>query len=165
MWHLARTLAFAGKGRADDATGEKAKFVKAAEVLSKTMEYGNNNAQTLASVARPYLDGRLALIAGNTAAAIRYLRQAAAAEDALAYDEPPGWYLPSRNVLGAALLRAGDLPAAEQVFRDELAIHPESGRALFGLHAALAGQGHDHEALAVQKRFDHAWRAADIALK
>jgi hypothetical protein len=165
MWHLARTLAFAAKGRVDDAMAEKAKFVKAAEVLSKTMEYGNNNAETLASVARPYLDGRLALMAGNTAAAITYLRQAAAAEDALAYDEPPGWYLPSRNALGAALLRAGDLPAAEQVFRDELVIHAESGRALFGLHAALAGQGRDHEALGVQKRFDHAWRAADIALK
>jgi tetratricopeptide (TPR) repeat protein len=164
MWHLARTLAFAAKGQVDDAQAERTKFAEAAKVLSKTMEYGNNNAEMLALVARPYLDGRLAMMAGNTAAAITYFRQAVAAEDALTYDEPPGWYLPSRNSLGAALLRAGDLPAAEQVFRDELAIHAESGRALFGLRAALAGQGRDREALAVQQRFDRAWRAADVAL-
>jgi tetratricopeptide (TPR) repeat protein len=164
MWHLARTLAFAGKGQADDAQAERAKFVEAAKVLSNKIEYGNNNAEMLALVARPYLDGRLAVMASNTAAAITYLRQAVAAEDALTYDEPPGWYLPSRNSLGAALLRADDLPAAEQVFRDELAIHAESGRALFGLRAALVGQGRDREALAVQKRFDRAWRAADVAL-
>jgi len=164
MWHLARTLAFTAKVQADDAQAERAKFAEAAKVLSKTMEYGNNNAEMLALVAGPYLDGRLAMMAGNTMAAITYLRQAVAAEDALTYDEPPAWYLPSRNSLGAALLRAGDLPAAEQVFRDELAIHAESGRALFGLRAALAGQGRDREALAVQKRFDRAWRAADVAL-
>ena len=115
-------------------------------------------------VARPYLDGRLALIAGNNTAAITYLRQAVAAEDELAYDEPPGWYLPSRDVLGVALLRAGDFPAAEATFRDELARHPESGRALFGLRAALAAQGENAQAAAVDKRFVHAWRAADVTL-
>ena len=164
MWHFARTLAFAGKGRPDDARAEKARFADAAKAMAKTIDYGNNNAEKLAQVAAPYLDGRLALMAGNTAAAITRLRQAVAAEDALAYDEPPPWYLSSRDALGAALLRAGDLPAAEQVFRDELAIHPESGRALFGLHAALAGQGRAQEALAVQKRFDRAWRGADVTL-
>ena len=165
MWHFARTLAFAGTGRADDARAERAKFGEAAKALSKTIGYGNNDAEVLALVARPYLDGRLAFMAGDTTAAITYLRQAVAAEDALAYDEPPPWFLPSRDALGAALLRARDLPAAEQVFRDELRIHAESGRALFGLHAALAGQGRDREALAVQKRFDRAWRAADVTLK
>jgi tetratricopeptide (TPR) repeat protein len=164
MWHLARALAFAAKDQANDAQAERTKYAEAAKVLSKTMDYGNNNAEMLALVATPYLDGRLAMIAGNTVGAITYFRQAAAAEDALTYDEPPGWYLPSRNLLGDALLRAGDLPAAEQVFREELAIHAESGRALFGLRAALAGQGRDGEALAVKKRFDRAWRAADVAL-
>jgi hypothetical protein len=164
MWHLARTLAQAGKGRADDAQAERAKFLDAANALSKTIEYGNNDAARLAAVARPYLDGRLAMMAGDNPAAIALLRQAAAAEDELTYDEPPGWYLPSRDVLGAALLQAGDLPAAEATWREELARHPESGRALFGLHAALAAQGRSAEAAAVDKRFRRAWRAADVAL-
>jgi hypothetical protein len=165
MWHLARTLAFAAKDRADDARVEKVKFDEAAKALSKTLEYGNNNAETLALVARPYLDGRLALIAGDTATAITRLRQAVAAEDALIYDEPPAWYLPSREALGAALLRISDFPAAERVFRDELSVHAESGRALYGLRSALAGQGRNREALAVKKRLDRAWRAADVTLK
>ena len=90
MWHFARTLALAGKGRADDAQAERAKFLDAANALAKTIGYGNNDAAGLASVARPYLDGRLALITGNNTAAITFLRQAAAAEDELTYDEPPG---------------------------------------------------------------------------
>ena len=37
MWHFARTLALAGKGRADDAQAERAKFLEAANALAKTI--------------------------------------------------------------------------------------------------------------------------------
>ena len=162
MWRLARTLALAAKGRSADAEVERAKFLEAASALSKTMDYGNNDAASLAAVARPYLNGRLALMAGNNAEAIRSLELAASAEDALAYDEPPGWYLPSRDALGTALLREHYYGAAEQVFRDELEHHPESGRALYGLSAALLAQSKDKETIEVGKRFERAWRAADV---
>jgi tetratricopeptide (TPR) repeat protein len=164
MWHFARALAFAGKGRTDDAQAERSRFLEAASTLTKTMEYGNNDAAALAAVARPYLDGRMAMMAGDNTAAITLLRQAVAAEDALTYDEPPGWYLPSRNALGVALVRAGDFVAAEQVFRDELVLHPESGRALFGLRTALLGQGRDKEAAALTHQLQRAWRGADVEL-
>lgn len=164
MWHFARTLALAGKGRAEEAKAERARFLDAAATLSKTIEYGNNDAAALAAVARPYLDGRLALMAGDAAGAIEPLRQAAAADDRLAYDEPPDWYLPSRDALGAALLRTGDAAGAERVFREELSRHHESGRALYGLHAALAAQGRAKEAASAQQRFSRAWRAADVKL-
>ncbi len=104
------------------------------------------------------------MIAGDNTAAITFLRQAVVAEDALTYDEPPGWYLPSRNALGVALVRSGDFVAAEQAFRDELVLHPESGRALFGLQTALLGQGRDKEAAALTGRLQHAWRGADVEL-
>jgi tetratricopeptide (TPR) repeat protein len=165
LWHFARTLAFAGKGQADAAQAERTKFLEVANAVPKTLEFGNNNAAGVLAVARPYLDGRLALMAGNNAGAIAQLRLAVAAEDALAYDEPPGWYLPSRNALGVALLRDCDYPAAEQVYRDELKLHPESGRALFGLRAALLAQKRNGEAAAVGKRFERAWRAADVKLE
>jgi tetratricopeptide (TPR) repeat protein len=164
MWHFARALAYAGKGRGGDAKAERAKFLEAAGTLTKTMEYGNNDAAALAAVARPYLDGRMAMIVGDNATAIASLRQAVAAEDALTYDEPPGWYLPSRNALGVALVRSGDFVAAEQVFRDELVTHPESGRALYGLRTALLGQGRDKEAAALIPRLQRAWRGADVEL-
>jgi len=165
LWHFARTLAFAGKGQTEDAQAERSKFLEAAEAVPKTTEYGNNDAAGVLAVARPYLDGRLALMAGNNVGAIAQFRLAVAAEDALAYDEPPAWYLPSRDALGVALLRDCDYPAAEQVFRDELKQHPESGRALFGLRAALLAQKRDSEAAAIGKRFERAWRAADMKLE
>jgi tetratricopeptide (TPR) repeat protein len=165
LWHFARSLAFAGKGSVDDAEAERAKFVEAARSVPKTVEVGNNNAGGILAVARPYLDGRLALIAGNNAGAIASFRLAVAAEDALAYDEPPGWYLPARDALGVALLRDCDYPAAERVYRDELAVHPESGRALFGLRSALAAQGRGKEAARVEARFARAWRGADVKLE
>jgi len=164
VWHLARTLALAGKGRLVDAAAERAKFIDAANSLPKTLELGNNNAGALVAIARPYLDGRIALMRGNFAEAIRYLRDAVAAEDALAYDEPPAWYLPAREALGTAMLRAGDSSGAEKTFRDDLLHNPESGRSLFGLHAALVATGRGDEAAKVQVRFERAWRAADVKL-
>jgi tetratricopeptide (TPR) repeat protein len=164
VWRLARTLALAGKGRLVDAAAERAKFIEATNSLPKTLALGNNNAGALVAIARPYLDGRIALMRGNFAEAISYLREAVAAEDALAYDEPSPWYLPSREALGAALLRAGDFAAAEKTFRDDLVRNPESGRSLFGLHAALAAEGRADEAAKVKARFERAWRTADVKL-
>src|SRR5204862_299520 len=103
LWHFARNLAFAGKGQVDEAQAERAKFLQAADSVPKSTEFGNNDAAGILAVARPYLDGRLALIAGNNAGAIASFRLAVAAEDALAYDEPPGWYLPSRTATGELL--------------------------------------------------------------
>ncbi len=164
LWRFARALAFAEKGQLAQAQTERDKFVESARSVPRTLDFGNNSAAALMAIAVPYLDGRLALQAGNAAGAISNLWLAVGAEDALAYDEPPAWFLPAREALGVALLQAGDLPAAEQVFRDALAQNPESGRALFGLQTALARQGRAQDAAAAQKRFERAWRGADVIL-
>jgi len=164
VWHFARVLALTGKGRLVDAAAERGKFLDAANSLPKSLELGNNSAGGLVAIARPYLDGRIALMRGNFAEAIPYLREAVAAEDALAYDEPPVWYLSSREALGAAMARSGDFASAENAFRDDLVRNVENGRSLFGLHAVLVGEGRGDEAARVQKRFDRAWRAADVKL-
>jgi tetratricopeptide (TPR) repeat protein len=164
VWHFARTLALTDKGRLVDAAAERGQFLEAANSLPKTLELGNNTAGDLVAIALPYLDGRIALMRGNFAEAIRYLREAVAAEDALSYDEPPAWYLSSREALGAALARSGDLAGAEKTFREDLVHNPENGRSLFGLHAALVAEGHGEEATKVQARFERAWRVADVKL-
>jgi hypothetical protein len=164
MYHFARALAFAAQGRADESKAERAKFGAMVAATGKTVDLGNNSALAVLAVATPYLDGRLALLAGDLAGAVASLRQAAAAEEALAYDEPPGWYLGSNWLLGTALLRAGDAAGAEQAFRADLKHNVASGRSLHGLRAALAAQGKTREAAAVQKRFVRAWRRADVKL-
>ena len=55
----------------------------------------------------------------------------------LVYDEPPAWYYPVRESLGAALLRAGRGADAEKVFREGLRRSPRNGWMLFGLLESL----------------------------
>ncbi|HEX6893627.1 MAG TPA: hypothetical protein VF146_00040, partial [Bryobacteraceae bacterium] len=88
-----------------------------------------------------------------------------AIQDALVYDEPPGWYYPVRESLGAALLTSGDGAAAESVFREGLRRSPNNGRMLFGLLESLKAQKKSEAAQWVQREFDSAWRGADIVLR
>jgi Flp pilus assembly protein TadD len=114
------------------------------------------------ALAQRYLEGRGALLRGDLPSSVGWLRQAVSAEDALVHDDPPAWYLSSRQALGVALIRTRDFSAAEKVYREDLERNPENGRGLYGLQAALAAQGRTDEAAALQKRIARAWRAADV---
>ena len=96
--------------------------------------------------------------------AITLWQQAVAAADQLPYDEPPVWFYPVRESLGAAQLAAGRAPDAERTFRDDLVKHPRNARSLFGLQAALARQGREADAALVKQEFDAAWKNADSKL-
>ena len=94
-----------------------------------------------------------------------FLRQAVAAEDALAYDEPPGWYHPlSRESLGGALMLDRRYAEAEAVFREDLRRNRRNGRSLFGLAESLKAQGKTREAELVGREFESAWKSADTRL-
>lgn len=75
-------------------------------------------------------------------------------EDALAYTEPAEWHYPVRLALGAVLIAAGRPAEAEAVYWRELAIHRDSGLALFGLRQALEARGDMEQARVVGERFD-----------
>ncbi len=162
MFHFARSLAFGGTGRAEQARDERSIFLAAIGAMAPTDLYGLNPAPVVMAVARPYLDGRLALMANDLSTAATHFRIAAAAEDKLAYNEPPDWYLASNWMLGTTLLKLGDAAGAEAAFRADLQRNAAHGRSLFGLAAALRKQGKTAEAAAAQKQFERAWRAADI---
>jgi len=162
IWHFARTLAFVAKNQTPDAMSEGAKFVRTVNDLPKSVPFGNNTSGAVVALAQRYLEGRGALLRGDLPTSIGWLREAVIAEDALAQDDPPAWYLSSRQALGAALMRARDFSGAEKVYREDLERNPENGRGLYGLQAALAAQGRAGEAAALQKRIAHAWRAADV---
>jgi tetratricopeptide (TPR) repeat protein len=90
-------------------------------------------------------------------------RAAVLAEDALSYNEPPDWFSPTRESLGAALLRAKQFAQAEDVFRQDLTINPRSGRSLYGLWQTLLAQKKG-SAAAAEKEFREAWKNADVQL-
>ena len=68
------------------------------------------------------------------------MREAIKLEDALHYDEPPGWMIPVRHSLGATLMQNGRFAEAEQVYREDLKRLPDNGWSLYGLTESLRAQ-------------------------
>jgi tetratricopeptide (TPR) repeat protein len=163
MWHYARAAAFAGKKDVARARAEQALFFGAAAEIPAAMPVGVlNTAGQMMKVAQPLLAGRLAAAGGDLPAAIEKYREAVLAEDVLAYDEPPTWYYPVRETLGAALLAHGRAAEAERVFRDDLKHNPGNGRSLFGLWKAIEAQGRPADA--ARADFRRVWAVADVTL-
>jgi tetratricopeptide (TPR) repeat protein len=125
---------------------------------------GLNTVRDVLAVAIPVVRARIASAEHQPDQALAALRQAIVAEDRLAYNEPSDWFFPVRQLLGAALLQAGNGAEAEQVYRQDLQRNPDNGWALFGLAAALKAQGHAGAADKVARQFDAAWKHADIVL-
>jgi hypothetical protein len=87
------------------------------------------------------------------------------AEGELRYDEPWGWMQPVRHALGALLLEQKHLVEAEAVYRADLTLHPDNGRALYGLEETLRRQGKFADASRCGEDFQKAWSRSDIKLK
>lgn len=164
--HYARGAAFCAKGDAAAAAEELAALRKLHEAMPDDLAFGDRNkAKKVIEVPAALLAGRLALVKQDRSGGLEWLRKAVAAEDALNYIEPADWHLPTRETLGAALLKQGDAAAAEMTFRADLDRNRRNPRSLFGLMACLKAQGKDHAAKLVQQEFDAAWKNADVQLK
>ena len=166
IWHFARGAAQAARKGLAGAAAEQQLFLDAAGKIPAETPVGVlNTAGQLFAVAKPLLAGRIAAARGDAAGAIELYRAAVTAEDVLTYDEPPTWYYPVRETLGAALLAAGRAAEAEQVFRDDLKYNPGNGRSLFGVWKALEAQGKSAEAGRARAEFRRVWAAADVPLR
>jgi tetratricopeptide (TPR) repeat protein len=165
LWHFARGLAFSATEGPDNAESERSAFVAAVKAVPPAATFNLNSGSSVLNVAALMLDSRIALSRHDQAAAAQFLRKAVEAEDALVYDEPPGWYLPARESLGGLLMRSGDYPQAERIFREDLRKNPKNGRSLFGLLECLKAQGRVAAAKKVQQEFEAAWKTADSQLR
>jgi len=166
VWHYARAMAFIGTDKLNDAKEE----VAAIEVLSNNKEveglsiWGINSAGLLIKIAYEVAEGELEAKKQNYDLAISHLRKSVELENQLRYDEPPTWFYPCRQNLGAVLIEAGKYEEAEIVYRENLAEIPDNGWGLFGLQQALLKQGNEKEAAEIQKKFNGAWQYSDIQL-
>ncbi len=162
--HAARAIAFAAKGNVPDARKEQTAFREAAKLVSPTYNFSLNPTTRIVALLEPMVEGEIDLRAGQATEGLAALRQAVALEDALNYDEPPGWLIPVRHALGAALLQRGNLTEAESVYREDLKQSPNNGWSLFGLARTLGLEGHATEAKTVQAQFQAAWSKADVSI-
>ena len=162
-WHFARGVAFARTARVDEAMRERQSLQAAIATVSETALFGGTGltpARDILTLASTVLDARMAAARGHAADAVALWRRAVAHGDRVPYDEPPIFFYPLRESLGAALLNAGDAAAAEGVFRDDLARFPRNPRSLLGLRESLARQQKD--ASWVQRAFDDAALHAEV---
>ncbi len=168
FWHFGRGLALAGTGKVTEAESEY-KIVSDAEAATPpdvifTMPI-NNKAKDIMKIAEDVLGARIAVAKKDNGSAIAMLRDAVALQDTLKYGEPPDWFFPVRESLGAIMLMNGDAAGAEKVFRDDLDRNLRNPRSLWGLHQALLEQKRGYDAGFVQKQFESSWRGASGTLK
>jgi len=162
FWHYARGMALASTGKISEAEAEY-KFVVDAEAHTPPdMIFAmpvNNKTKDVLQIAVNVLGAKIALAKHDTAAALPMLHKAVAMQDSLKYAEPPDWFSPVRESLGAVLLMSGNATDAEKVFREDLDRNPRNPRSLFGLREALKAQKRDYDAQFVDKQFQSSWKS------
>lgn len=167
FWHFARGMALAATGKPAEAQAEYQVVRLAAEQTPPDQVFAmpvNNKAKDVLTIAQNVLGAKIALAKRNNVAALGMLREAVALQDTLKYSEPPDWFFPVRESLGAVLLLNGNASEAEKTFREDLERNPRNPRSLFGLSEALKAQKRDYDAQFVDKQFQDAWKA-DFKLK
>jgi tetratricopeptide (TPR) repeat protein len=165
VWRFARGMAFSGEGKLDKAAQERAAFAMEMKSIPADAMFGYNSATQIFQIAGWMLDANIARAKRDYKQAAALLNQAARAETRLKYDEPPDWYLPPRESLGAVLFLEGRTKDAEAAFREEISQHAKNPRALFGLAECLRAQGKASEEAAVRKEFEKGWKHADTQLR
>jgi len=166
--HFGRGIAHAARGNLAEAERERGAYAEARKAIKPESDWGFNKAKNMLEVTDAVLDAWIARARRDDAAAIDAWRIAVIKEDMLNYNEPPDWFYPSRESLGAALLRARRFPQAEQAFRDDLTRNPKNGRSLYGLWQTMLASRKALETPAVEaaeKQFREAWKHADVMLK
>lgn len=158
MWHYARAVGYARKG----LWAESQQQVDAIAAIEQKADFKPVTdwgvpGPSIAKTARLVAGGKLAEAKGDLPAAISAFTAAVAVQDTLPYTEPPYWYYPVRQSLGAVLLKAGRLDEAEAAFRASFAKTPSNGWALRGLVEVYEKRGDKAAAAATRKRFAATW--------
>jgi tetratricopeptide (TPR) repeat protein len=177
FWHFARGMAFAGKRQSDKAQDElsalraesalapgEASFDGAPDVqhvLDKLSQTGDAyNLKIEAAI----LGSRIAEAQRRFPESIELMRTAVKLQDEAPYGEPPPWFYPVRESLGALVLRHGSAAESVAVFTEGLRLSPNDPRALVGLAAALGAAGRKADAAAATARFNAVKQFADVPL-
>ena len=160
----ARAVAFARKGRVEEALDELAIVQTIAEnpAMEEFLIWGVNPASMILKVASKVARASVQSASGDLVGAIRTLEKAARIEDRILYQEPESWHHPVRQILGQALLDCERYEDAERIFQEDLEKYPENGWSLFGLATVQERMGRTADAEATWARYREAFRDADV---
>ncbi len=159
--HFARGLASAYTG---DIPGAAAHLARLREKLSdptlKTRRIPFNSAGQTGKIAEALLEGVVLYAGQKNGAAIAAMEKAVQLEDSLIHTEPKDWPVPSKQFLGAYLLREGRHDRAAAVYRANLAKNPGNGWSLTGLQQSLEAARRRREAAELTPRIQTAFSNA-----
>lgn len=166
MWHYGQSMAALRQNRLEDARQHYQHVADASQdpEVAALRKWDRYTMVYAVEIAERILSAELALTEGDAESAIAHLREAIPIEDNIPYDEPPGWHLPVRQILGGVLLEAGQAAEAQRVYEAELRRNPENVWSLYGLNRALLAQNKDGEAAKVTERLEMASAHSDIEL-
>ena len=162
MRHYARAVAYAQKREGEAFAGEIAAMEKMiASPAIAEMEANFFPAGTILKLAVEVAKGREAMARSRPEAAIAHFAKAAELQEAIPYSEPPFWYYPVKQSLGAAYYRAGRYEDAKAAFRAALFDAPNSALALYGLQQTERKLGNRLEAQAAAQALEAVWLGDD----
>jgi len=177
LYTVTTAMAWYGKGVAhaalknhDEAAAAVQSFEAAIELVSAKRMMHVVKCLDILAVAEQVLNGEVKYHKGEYDEAFDHLRKAVELEDALPYDEPWGWMMPSRHALGALLLEQGHVEEATAAYEADLGLndsvirsnqHPDNVWALIGLHDCYSRMGRDRDARFIKPRLDFALSRAD----
>jgi tetratricopeptide (TPR) repeat protein len=164
IWHYGRGVAYASMENKESALNELAAIERLEPEVDEIFMGNVYPAKSLIGIAKSLLRGEMSFRSGAMSAAVTSFEEAVAMQDALPYTEPPFWYYPTRQSLGAALLADGRAAEAQLVFEADLEQYPMNGWSLYGLTEALNAQGLTAPAEAARQRFETVWQFSDVTL-
>jgi tetratricopeptide (TPR) repeat protein len=164
FWRFSLGMADSGTGQLDKAGMDRNALAAEIKGIPAEAIWGYNSAHPVLNLAAVMLDANIARARRDYKQSAELLRRSVEAEDRLNYNEPPDWYLPPRESLGAVLFTDGRYAEAEVAFRAELKAHAKNPRALFGLAESLRAQKKTAEEAGIRKDFEVGWKNADTKL-
>lgn len=166
MRHYARGIAFVRKDNLKEAEEELLAIgaLKEDPELKEIVATANNSSDNIAKIAYEVVAGEIASSKGEYSLAISHLKKAVELEDLLTYTEPAAWHIPTRQNLGAILLKSENYEEAEKIYKEDLAVLRQNGWSLMGLYKSYLAQGKTEEAALIKAEYDVAWENADITL-
>ena len=142
--------------RGFDAELVKLRAIRESDKLKPMIDQGVPAADLL-TLAETVAKARWAYAEGRYKDSARLYRDAITIEGKIPYMEPPYWYYPVHQSLGAALYRAKRYDEARDAFVAALDQAPNNGWALFGLAAAERSLGRQEQASVADAALKKAW--------
>lgn len=181
LYTVTTAMSYYGKGVANAALGNHEAAAKAQQSFEEAVTSVTEDRYIhvvrcldILDVAREMLAGEIHYHRGEYEDAFSRLRKAVELEDALPYDEPWAWMMPSRHALGALLLAQGHVEEAAAAYEADLGLddtvlrsnqHPDNVWALVGLHECYVRLGKEQEARMIKPRLDFALSRADAEIQ